>query len=144
MRAFDPDLPLYHVQPMTRRVDDSLARQRFATRVLGAFAVIAVLLAVIGVYGVMAFQVAQGRREIGIRVALGASPRAIAVIGIGAGTLGALALSRASAALVYGISARDVTTFVAVPLGLAAVALAAAALPARSAARTNATDAIRQ
>ena len=155
MRAFDPDLPLYHVQPMTRRVDDSLARQRFATRVLGAFAVIAVLLAVIGVYGVMAFQVAQGRREIGIRVALGASPRAIvamvlgraaaiAVIGIGAGTLVALALSRAIAALVYGISARDVTTFVAVPLGLAAVALAAAALPARSAARTNATDAIRQ
>ena len=154
LRAFDPDLPLYHVQPMTRRLGDSLARQRFSTFILGLFAAVAALLAAIGVYGVMAFQVAQGKREIGIRVALGASPGTIigmvlrqgaklAAIGIGAGTVLALIVARVMDALVFGIQSRDPLTFIAVPSALALIAMGAALIPTRAATNISAAEAIR-
>lgn len=154
VRAFDPDLPLYHVQPMDRRVDASLARQRFAATLLGAFAVVALALSAIGVYGVMAYQVTQGRREIGIRVALGATPAAIvrliaqrgltiAIVGFGAGLIGAVLLSQVMESLLFGVSARDPLTFASVALALTTVALTAALVPAIHAARIGVSHLLR-
>ncbi|HEV3138973.1 MAG TPA: ABC transporter permease [Vicinamibacterales bacterium] len=145
IRALDPDLPLYHVRPMTARVGESLARQRFAMLVLSVFAAVALALASVGIYGVMAYLVGQGTREIGIRMALGASQRrvlamivrhgmAVALTGAAIGVAGALALSRVMRSLLFGVQGSDPLTFVAVSLLLAAIALVATYLPARRAA----------
>jgi predicted permease len=148
LRAIDPDLPTYRVMTMTARVDESLARRRFSMLLLTLFAGLALGLAAIGIYGVMAYIVSQGTRELGIRLALGATPRAIAglivghgmgvaLAGVGIGVGAALLLSRYLESLLFGVAARDPLTFAAIPLLLASVALVACYAPARRAARID-------
>jgi predicted permease len=148
MRAIDAGLPVYNVRPMTARVAESLARRRFSMLLLTLFAVLALGLAAIGTYGVMACNVSQGTREIGIRIALGATPRRILwmVVGQGllvagagalAGIVGAVAMTRLVRTLLFGVHTTDPLTFVAVIALLAAVALVASGLPARRAARVD-------
>jgi len=144
----DAALPLYSVREMAQYIDLSLARQRFTALLLTIFALLALAVAAVGTYGVMAYLVGQGTREIGIRMALGAGRGRIlgmvvgqgawlAAAGVGAGLAGALALSRYLATLLFGVSARDPLTFVVVPAVLFLVALAASYVPARRAARVD-------
>jgi predicted lysophospholipase L1 biosynthesis ABC-type transport system permease subunit len=148
IRAVDPDLPLYHLEPMTARVEGSLARQRFSMLLLSLFAAVALALASVGIYGVMAYLVGQSTREIGIRMALGASQRAVlamilrqgmtvALAGAVIGVAGALALSRVMRSLLFGVEGSDPVTFAGVSLLLGAIALGATYLPARRAARID-------
>ena len=148
MRAIDPDLPIYNVRPMAARVDESLARRRFSMLLLTLFAGVALGLAAIGTYGVMAYVVSQGTRELGIRIALGATPRRILwmvvrqgmfVAGAGAllGIAGAFAMTRLVRTLLFGVGSTDPTTFATVIALLAAVVLVASGLPARRAARVD-------
>jgi predicted permease len=148
VRAIDPDLPMYGVRTMSARVEESLARRRFAVLLLSVFALLALGLATIGIYGVMAYLVHQGARELGIRMALGATPAvilglilrhglAIAVSGVTLGVVGALVLSRFIASLLFGVAATDAVTFVAIPVVLGAVSLIASLVPAGRAARID-------
>jgi predicted lysophospholipase L1 biosynthesis ABC-type transport system permease subunit len=145
VESIAPDLPIYNVRTMEDRVEASLARRRFSMLLLTIAASLALGLAAIGIYGVMAYLVDQGTRELGIRIALGATPVGIAALvlrhgmtlaaaGVAVGIAGAFALSRVMEGLLFGISATDAHTFVAVPLFLGLVALAACYLPARRAA----------
>ena len=154
IQSVDPTIPVYDVRTMTDRMYESMARQRFSTLMLGAFAGFALLLAVIGVYGVLAHLVAQGRHEIGVRMALGAPRgRILAMVvrqgleltaaGVVLGLLGALALTRVMATLLFGISATDVITFGLVPVLLIAVALVACLIPARRATTVDPQVALR-
>jgi predicted permease len=153
-RALDPNLPLYDVKTMEQWLSESLARRRFAMLMLGLFAVIALLLASVGIYGVMSYTVAQRTREIGIRVALGAKTRdvlrlivrqgmSLAGIGIGLGLVAAIAATRLMASLLFGVRATDPLTFVAIALLLAFVALMACWIPARRAAKVDPMIALR-
>jgi predicted permease len=148
IRALDPDLPIYNVRTMTDRVDESLARRRFAMLLLALFAALALGLAAVGIYGVIAYLVSQGTREIGIRMALGATPRRIqtlivtqglvlAVVGVTLGLAGALVMTRFMRTLLFGVEATDALTFGAIALALTVVALVASWLPARRAARID-------
>ncbi len=152
--AVDPELPLFDVRTMEARLSDSVAQPRFRTALLGAFAAIALVMAVIGIYAVMAFSVAQRTRGLGIRVALGAQRRdvmglvlrqgaAIAGIGIVIGLAGAFALTRVLATLPYEVKPTDPLTFLAVPLMLVSVVMLACWLPARRAARVDPMEALR-
>jgi putative ABC transport system permease protein len=154
IQSVDPTIPIYDVRTMPDRMYDSMARQRFSTLMLGAFAGFALLLAVIGVYGVLAHLVAQGRHEIGVRMALGAPRgRILAMVvrqgleltaaGVVLGLLGALALTRVMATLLFGISATDVITFGLVPVLLIVVALVACLIPARRATNVDPQIALR-
>jgi ABC-type antimicrobial peptide transport system permease subunit len=148
VRALDPALPVYGMQTMAQRVEGSLARRRFVMTLLAVFAGVAVVLASIGIGGVMAYLVAQGTRELGIRLALGATPgslvtlvlrQAVAVAALGAavGLAGALALSGTVKHLLFGIGATDPWTF-AIMTGIPlVVAVFASALPARRASRVD-------
>jgi putative ABC transport system permease protein len=155
IHAVDPDVVVYGIRTMQDRLYDSLARQRFSSTMLGAFAVFALLLAAIGLYGVMSHLVTQSTRDIGVLVALGARPGNIlrlvvrqgmelAGIGIVVGLAAAAALTRVMASLLFGVSATDVATFAAVPALLAAVALAATAIPAVRATRVDPMVALRE
>jgi predicted permease len=137
----DPTVPIYEVRTMEDRMKDSLARQRFSAIMLGAFAVFALILAAVGVYGVLSYLVTQTRHDIGLRIALGAQRSSIvwlvvrqgmglAAVGIVIGLIGAVALTRLMASLLYGVHATDIVTFSAVPVLLAAIALLAAYVPA--------------
>ncbi|HSC25799.1 MAG TPA: ABC transporter permease [Vicinamibacterales bacterium] len=148
IRELDPDLPIYNVRTMKTRVDESLAPRRFSMLLLTLFAAVALGLAAIGTYGVMAYVVSQGTREVGIRMALGATPRAILVLVLGQGmavTLAGLAiglagahfLMRVMAGLLFGVRPSDPLTFIAIALVLGAIALLATYLPARRAARID-------
>jgi predicted permease len=148
IRQIDADLPIYKMQTMGTRVDASLAERRFAMLLLTLFAVLALGLAAVGVYGVMAYLVSQSRRELGIRLALGAAPRDLlwlvvrhgmvtAAIGMALGLAGAFALTRFMRNLLFGVQATDPWTFAAIALTLAAVALMATFVPARRAARID-------
>jgi putative ABC transport system permease protein len=152
-RAIDRDLLVNDIQPLDARVDESIARPRLSVLLLSGFSIIALLLAAVGIYGVMAYTVAQRTREIGVRMALGADPANVqrlvvrqgmqpALVGIGVGLVGALAASRLIASLLYGVSALDPVTYVLVPLFLAAIALLATYLPARRATRVPPTVAL--
>jgi predicted permease len=148
IREMNANIPVHNLKTMSARVDESLARRRFSMTMLAIFAALAALLAAIGIYGVIAYLVEQGAREVGIRMALGATPRAIALlvlrhgltmaaVGIAAGLAGALLLGRVMSSLLFGIAATDVTTYVAV-VGLAlGTALLACYVPARRAARLD-------
>ena len=154
IREIDPGLAVFGVEPLERTLAESIAAQRFAMLLLGAFAGLAVLLASVGIHGVLSYSVAQRSREIGIRVALGAHPQRVLrlVVGQGArlalagGIIGvalALASSRTIAALLYGIPATDVATFATVLGLLLAVALLAIWIPARRAVRIDPIAALR-
>ena len=154
IHEIDPTIPVYDIRTMADRMKGSLARQRFATMMLGAFAAFALLLATVGVYGVMSHLVTRGTHDIGVRMALGAQRRTIVRLvlrhgleltaaGIVAGLIGAVALTRVMASLLFGISATDLLTFSTVPLLLAAVALVASALPALRATRVDPVIALR-
>jgi predicted permease len=148
IRAVDPDLPIYNLKTMESRVDESLARRRFAMLLLAFFAGIALVLAAVGVYGVMAYLVDQGTRDIGIRMALGAAPSRIVTMVVGHAALVAaiaLAVGLAAAAslaglmrnLLFGVEPIDPLTFGGAALLLMAVALVGGFVPARRAARVN-------
>jgi putative ABC transport system permease protein len=134
---------------------DSLARQRFASTMLGAFAVFALLLAAVGLYGVMSHLVTQSTHDIGVLVTLGALPGNIiglvvrqgmqlAGIGIAVGLAGALGLTRIMNSLLFGVSTTDALTFATVPALLAAVTFAATVIPAWRATRVDPMAALRE
>jgi predicted permease len=148
IREIDPDLPIYNVKPMQARVEASLARRRFAMTLLSLFGLLALGLAAIGTYGVMAYLVSQGTRELGIRLALGAAPSRVlgmvvgggmltAGVGIAAGTLGALWSTRYMQSLLFGVAPIDAVTVAATSGALALIALAASYAPARRASRID-------
>jgi putative ABC transport system permease protein len=154
LRELDSRLPLYNVRTMESLFSDAITRARFATFAMGAFAGLALLLAAIGIYGVMAHATEQRVREIGIRMALGAGRRSILrmVIGqgmiqvgvaIAVGTLGALAFSRLLQDLVFDVSTTDPLTFVATAALLGATGLLACWLPARRASGIDPAQTIR-
>ena len=148
LRNLGPDLPMYYVRTMGQRVDESLAQRRFSMLLLGVFASVALMLATIGIYGVMAYLVNQGTREIGIRMALGATQRnilslvvrqgmALALSGVAIGLAGAFLLTRLIRSLLFGVEATDPVTFVGISLLLALIALLASYIPAQRAARID-------
>jgi putative ABC transport system permease protein len=155
LHAIDPSMLAFDVRTMPDRLSDSMARQRFSTIMLGAFAGFALLLAAVGIYGVMSYLVTQGTHDIGVRIALGAQSNSIlsmvvkqamqlAGIGIAAGLIGATALTRVMAALLFGVSATDAATFSVASVFLAIVALAASYVPARRATRVDPILALRE
>jgi len=148
LRNLDPDLPMYYVRTMEQRVDESLARRRFSMLLLGVFASVALALATIGIYGVMAYLVNQGIREIGIRMALGATQRnilslvvwqgmALALSGVTLGLVAAFLLTRLIRSLLFGVQATDPFTFAGIALLLVMIALFASYIPAQRAARID-------
>jgi putative ABC transport system permease protein len=154
IHEIDPTITVSDVQTMTERVSGSMARQRFSTLMLGAFSVFALILAVVGVYGVISHLVSQGRRDIGVRIALGAERSRIVLMvmrqgleltiaGVVLGLLGAWALTRVMESLLFGISTTDAATFASVPVILTATALLASYLPARRAMRVDPVVALR-
>lgn len=155
IHAVDPDVVVYGIRTMRERLHDSLARQRFSSTMLGAFAVFALLLAAVGLYGVMSHLVTQSTHDIGVLVTLGAQPGNIirlvvrqgmelAGIGIVTGLAGAAALTHVMASLLFGISTTDAFTFAAVPALLATVAFAATAIPAWRATSVDPMVALRE
>jgi predicted permease len=155
IHSIDSDQPVTDIMTMDDVVDTSLSQRRFSMLLLGAFAVLALLLAAVGIYSVLSFAVRRRVREIGIRVALGAEVKDIlrlivtegmkpALIGLLLGVAGALALGRVLASFIYGITAYDPPTFAAVAALLAAVALLASIIPAYRAARIEPTRALRE
>jgi putative ABC transport system permease protein len=154
IRSVDPQQPIFSIMPMTRILADAGAERRFSLLLLTLFAGIALLLSVIGIYGVMAYATTQRRQEIGIRMALGAGSRQVlglvigqglrlVALGVAIGLTGAWALSRVLTSQLYGVSARDPLTYLAVALLLGAVALAASYLPARRATRVDPMSSLR-
>ena len=154
VHSLAPRQPIYQLATMRSVVHDSLGRQRLLYSLLGAFAILALLLAAAGVFGVMSYGVAQRRREIGIRIALGARlgdvtamvlGDALRVIGVAivVGLGAALLATRVMASVLYGVSTHDVVTFVAAPLVIGLVALVAGAVPALRAGRTDPLVAMR-
>jgi predicted permease len=140
-QGLDPDQPMYKVRTMDQLMAESIARRRLATTLLGVFAGCAMLLAAVGLYGVMAYAVTQRTHEIGIRVALGASRtrvirmvlgQSLGIIGAGIviGLIGAIAVARAVSNMLFGVRPGDPVTFALVAAGLALVALAASYIPA--------------
>jgi predicted permease len=155
IHAVDPDVVVYGVRTMQERLYDSLARQRFSSTMLGAFSLFALLLAAVGLYGVMSHLVTQSTHDIGVLVTLGAQPGNIiglvvrqgmqlAGIGIVVGLVGAAALTRVMTSLLFGVSTTDAFTFGIVPALLAAVAFAATAIPAWRATRVDPMVALRE
>lgn len=150
----DPDLPIGHIESMEQILSASLAFQRFSMILMSIFAALALILAAIGTYGVIAYSIAQRTHEIGIRMALGARPRdvlrmiigqgmTLAAIGLAIGIAGALAATRLLASQLYGVSASDPAILIVVAALLALVALFACWIPARRAARVDPLIALR-
>jgi predicted permease len=148
LRNLDPNLPMYRARTMEQQVDESLARRRFSMLLLGVFAGVALVLATIGIYGVMGYLVNQGTRELGIRIALGASPRnilnlvvrqgmALALAGVTLGLGAALLLTRLIRSLLFGVNTTDPITFGGIPFLLAIITLLACYIPAQRAARID-------
>ncbi|MBO0798452.1 MAG: FtsX-like permease family protein [Blastocatellia bacterium] len=146
--SLDPDLPIQRIATMEDRVADVFAPRRFDMLLFGVFASVALLLAVIGIYGVIAYSVAQRTHEIGIRMALGATSGNVlwlvvrqglllTIIGVVLGTGAALALTRILKNLLFGVSATDPATFIGIALLLTFVALIASYLPARRATKVD-------
>jgi predicted permease len=153
VRSIDKNVPV-EFETMERIFDRSVANRRYNTLLLGTFAFLALLLSLIGIYGVLSYTVTQNTHEIGIRMALGAQPRDVlklivgqgmilALVGVGLGVLGALALTRVMASLLYETKATDPLTFVGVSALLIAVAFLACYVPARRATRVDPMEALR-
>ncbi|MEP7064676.1 MAG: ABC transporter permease [Gemmatimonadota bacterium] len=153
VHALDPEIPLAHVRTMDDIVRSSIAKQRFSMLLLAAFGVLALVLAVVGIYGVVAQLVAARRQEFGVRAALGASPNALVRmslwdgvkqtgIGLAIGAAAALMLSRLLQGMLYGVSPSDPVTFGAALLLTGTVAMAASYLPARRAGRVDPVSAL--
>jgi putative ABC transport system permease protein len=154
IHELDPELALANVKTLDQWISNNAAQPKLNAALLSAFAGAALLIATIGIYGVLAFSVTQRTREIGLRMALGAQPRGvvnlivgegmkIVLIGIGIGVMGGLALGRALSSLVFGIPVRDPLTFAAVTILLAGVGLAASVIPASRASRVDPMVALR-
>jgi putative ABC transport system permease protein len=153
--AVDRNQPVFDVRTMEERLARSLAPQRFYLLIVGMFACIAIILAALGIYGVMSYLVARRTREIGIRIAMGARPEQVerlvlgesvtlagvaALVGLG----GAWGLTRYLKSMLYGVTALDAATFSAMPVVLIAIAAAAAFIPARRASRVDPMTALRE
>src|SRR6185436_10614011 len=154
VQAVDRDLALTTVAPMRAVVDQSMGDHRFRTALLAAFAGVAVLLAALGIYGVLAYFVSQRSRELGIRLALGARPGALfgmvvrqgmrpVAVGAAIGLAGAVAMTTVMQSLLFGVNPVDPTTYAAAAATLAIVALAACAVPALRATRVDPLVALR-
>jgi putative ABC transport system permease protein len=154
VREIDSELALANVRTMDQWVSNSAAQPRLNTVLLTVFAAVALLIASVGIYGVLAYSVSQRTGELGLRMALGATPGGVlgivmgegmrvALIGIGTGLLGGLALGRAVSSLVFGVPVRDAATFALVAAALAGVACAACAVPALRASRVDPLVALR-
>jgi putative ABC transport system permease protein len=154
VRAVDPDVPIYAVRTMKDWLDAAVAQRRFLMRLLVTFGALATALALLGIYGVMAYSVSQRTREIGIRIAIGARQSDVSLMvlrrgmllagtGVAAGVVASLALSRLVRSQLFGVQPSDPLTFVSVLILMTVVAAAAAYLPARRAARVDPIAALR-
>jgi len=154
IQAIDKDLPVFGVQSMDQLLGNDIAQQRLTMALLAGFAVLALLLAAIGIYGVIAYSVSQRTHELGIRIALGAQNRDVlrlvlgqgmrlALIGVALGLIASFALTRLMRPLLFGVEATDPMTFVALSLLLGLVALLACWIPARRAAKVDPMVALR-
>jgi len=154
MHDLDPSLPVADVRRMETVLGETYGRQRFSAILFGGFSLSAMLLAAIGIYGVLAYSVAERTREIGVRLAIGANPGRIVrmvlgdgarmvVAGFAVGMVGAFAVSEALAGMLYEVPARDPFSFTIAPAILLMVALLAAWIPARRAARLDPISALR-
>lgn len=154
VRRMDPSLPIFRVGTMESTLATSMAPARFRTALLGSLALTGLLLALVGIYGVISYLVTRRRAEIGVRMALGASTGNVlrlvvgqglrpVLVGVAAGTVGAFAATRLMASWLRGISPTDPMTFGAVAIVLVAVATGASLIPARRAAKVSALEAIR-
>jgi putative ABC transport system permease protein len=152
--ALDPEIPIFDVKTLEEHVGISLFLQRMAATLLSIFGLLALSLAAIGLYGVMAYSVSQRTRELGIRVSVGAERRdifklilgeglAISVVGLLAGLVATLAVTRLTANLLYGVSSTDPATFIVIALLLLCVTLLACYFPARRATKVDPMIALR-
>jgi putative ABC transport system permease protein len=149
-----PDLPIAQVRTLAEVQEASMARTSFSLVLLGIAGAMALLLSVVGIYGVLAYAVTQRQREVGIRMALGAAPRTVqcmfvyrgmvlSAVGIAVGTVAAALLTRLMSSLLFGVAPLDVVTFVAAAIFLALAALLASYIPARRAAAVPAAETLR-
>jgi len=149
-----PNLPLHNVMTMEQRLANTTTSRRLNTALLGSFAAVALLLAVVGIYGVMSYTVTQRRREIGVRMALGAQKSDVlglfihdglrlTLLGVAIGLAGAFALTRCLSNLLYSVETTDPLTFLTVAAALTGVAMLAGYLPARRAAIIDPMEALR-
>ena len=154
IRGMDKEQPVYNIRPMTQLLDESVAQRRFNMVLLGGFALLALVLAGIGIYGVMSYSVAQRTREIGVRIALGAQSGdvlkmvltqalGLTAVGLTLGLIGALALTRFLVTLLFEVKPTDLRTFAGVSIVLGAVAIAACLIPARRATKVDPLVALR-
>ena len=154
LQQIDPELPMAAVAPMDQLLADSLSRSRFTMLLLGIFAAVALVLAAVGIYGLIAYSVTQRTQELGIRIALGAQRRDVlrlvlgqgtrlTLLGVTVGVLAGLGFARLLSTLLFGVSATDPLTFACVAALLGLVGLAACYIPARRATRVDPIVALR-
>jgi putative ABC transport system permease protein len=154
IRSIDKTQPIYNVRPLTQFLDESVARRRFNMVLLGGFALLALVLSSIGIYGVISYSVAQRTREIGVRIALGAQTFdvlkmvlsqavVLTLVGIVVGLAGAFALTRFLETLLFEVKPNDFTILASVSIVLGAVAVCACLIPARRATKVDPLVALR-